>query len=227
MKKTLLAAVSSIAVLAALPAWADCEADLRDYNEKISASDEQRAGMSARMRSDIRQLRDSARLLQQAGQEGACQEVVAAIKEMVENPKQASTGSPDYESWNTEEKERLKSAQSLGQLSGRMRAEEIIGSDVRNPENNDLGEIDDILLATAEGETSYAIISRGGFLGLGEKQIAVPLHTLKVTGDKDVFVLNVTEPQLENAPSFERGKFGDVADDAWRKKNNAYYEKLE
>jgi sporulation protein YlmC with PRC-barrel domain len=221
-----MGAASAAAIMAAAPAWADCTADLHDYDQTVTADNEYRVAMSSQMRGDLRQLRDSAFLLQRAGQEEACQEVVAAIKDMVENPEKTAEEVPAYEDWNAQEIERLKSAQSLDQLAGRMRAEEIIGSDIRNLKNEDLGEIDDILLATDENETSYAIVSHGGFLGLGEKQIAVPMRNLKVTEDKDVFVLDVTEEQLDNAPGFERGKFDEISDDAWRNKNDEYFGSL-
>jgi len=223
MKKILMGAASAAAIFAAVPAWADCTEELNEFDKKLTSNDEYRASMSSRMRADLRQLRDSAILLQQAGQEDACEEVVAAIKDIIENPRETAEATPAYGDWNTAEMERLKSAQSLDQLAGRMRAEEIIGSDIRNLKNEDLGEIEDILLATDRDETSYAIVSHGGFLGLGEKQIAVPMRTLKVTEDKDVFVLDISEEQLEGAPSFERGKFDEIADDAWRNKNDEYF----
>ena len=226
MKKILLSAASAVVLLAATPAWADCTADLQDFNKELSAGDDYRATVTPRLRADVRQLRNSAYLLEQAGQTEACDEVVAAIKDMVNNPKETTEKASDQENWNKTEIERLKSAQSLDQLAGRMRAEEIIGSDIRNLENKDLGEIDDILMATSKEDSSYAIISHGGFLGLGAKQVAVPIRELKVTTDKDIFVLNISEEQIESAPSFERGKFDAIADDAWRKENDTYFQSL-
>ena len=227
MRNKFLYTVSAVVLLVSTPALAsECEKDLMAYNDEVSASDEYRPAMGARLRSDIRQLRDSARILSQAGQEEACVEVVNAIKEMVENPQEATGTATTYEEWQTGELERLKNAQSLDEVPGQLRAEEIIGSDIRNFENEDLGEIEDLLIETKEGKTSYAIVSHGGFLGLGDKQIAIPLQNLKVTEDKDVFVINASEEQIEEAPSFERGAFETTADESWRKKNEAYFESM-
>jgi sporulation protein YlmC with PRC-barrel domain len=228
MKTSIIGAVSVAAIVAAAtPAWADCVEDLRDYNQTITEQEGYRVGMTPVLRDELRQLRDAAYVLQNAGQEEACQEVVAAIKDMTENPDEQAGAAANYEEWNTSEVERLKTAKSLDQAAGRLSADQIIGADIRNPQNENLGEIDDIVLAMAEGESSYAIITHGGFLGMGEKRIAVPMSKLKVTSDRDVFVLNMSEDRLEGAPSFERGQFDDVADESWRKSNDEFFSAAE
>lgn len=222
MRKSIIGAVSIAVLLAATPAWADCVEDLQAYNETVTGREGYRVGLTPVMRDNLRQLRDSAYVLKNAGQEEACQAVVAAIKDMAENPPEQAAARP-YDEWNTSEVERLKAAKSLDQVAGRLRADQIIGADIRNHENENLGEIEDIVLATAEDKNSYAIITHGGFLGMGEKQIAVPMNKLKVTSDKDVFVLNISEQRLENAPSFERGQFEQMADESWRRSNEEFF----
>jgi len=227
MRKIFLANVAAVAAVAAVfaaPALAqDCSQSLRDYNETMMSEEGYRRGVAPRLQAELRQLRDAAHILDQAGEEDACGAVVAAIKDMVETSREAAGEAADAEEWRSREIERLKTAKTLGQVAGQMRAEEIIGSDVRNMENSDLGEIEDVLLATKEGESSYAIVSHGGFIGLGEKQIAVPMKHLMVTEDRDTFVLDVSEGQLDNAPSFERGEFDKIADEKWRRANDEYF----
>ncbi|MGF1609915.1 MAG: PRC-barrel domain-containing protein [Kiloniellales bacterium] len=228
MQRHIIGAASLAVILAvAAPAWADCVDDLRDYNKTVTDQEGYRVGLTPGLRDDLRQLRDSAYVLQSAGQEEACQEVVAAIKDMAENPPKQENATENYEEWNTSEVERLKTAKSLDQAAGLLSADQIIGADIRNPQNEDLGEIDDIVLATAEGESSYAIITHGGFLGMGEKRIAVPMQKLKVTSDRDVFVLNMSEDRLESAPSFDRGQFDQIADESWRKSNEEFFSTTE
>ncbi len=228
MKTKLMMAVSAGALLLASPAFAaECADDLMAYNNEIMADNNYRARIDTGMRSQIRQLRNSANILQQAGQEEACQEVVAAIREMVENPERSADKTVTYETWQTTEVERLKGAKSLQEVSGQLRAEDIIGSDIRNYQNEELGEIEDLLIETKEGKTSYAIISHGGFLGLGDKQIAVPLDKLKVTEDNEVFVLKATEEQLEGAPSFERSSQDHFMDETWLQTNKKYFDTVD
>jgi hypothetical protein len=223
MNKVVVATVSAIAILASTPAWADCMSDLQNYNKDILGKNEYRARMTTSMSSDVRQLRDAAFILNRAKQDDACEEVVAAIKDMVETPGTASDSGRTYEEWNKTEIGRLQSAQTLDQIAGGLPADEIIGSDLRNLQNEYLGEIDDVLIATGGKGSGYAIVSHGGFLGLGEKQIAVPLSKLRITEDKDVFVLDASKEAMDKAPSFERDKFGHVANDAWRVKNDEYF----
>lgn len=227
MRMILPVSVTAVVVVAAGlagPALAqDCSQSLRDYNETMMSEEGYRRGVAPGLQADLRQLRDAAHILDQAGQEDACGAVVAAIKDMVETSREAAEEAADAEEWRSREIERLKTAKTLEQVAGQMRAEEIIGSDVRNMENSDLGEIEDVLLATKEGESSYAVISHGGFIGLGEKQIAVPMKHLMVTEDRDTFVLDVSEGQLDNAPSFERGEFDKIADEKWRRANDEYF----
>lgn len=226
MRRILLSTLSAASVLAAAPALAeDCQQALLDYNETAMSKENYRSTVTPGMQIEMRRLRDAAIILANAGQEEACHEVVVAIKDMAENPEKTSEQLADAQEWNSQEVERLKAAKSLDQVNGQLRVEEVVGSDVRNKQNDELGEIDDILLATKEGDTSYAIVSHGGFIGIGEKQIAVPMDRLMVTADKDVFVLDVSEEQLESAPSFERGKFETISDESWRRANDEYFAK--
>jgi sporulation protein YlmC with PRC-barrel domain len=224
MRKILLTtAVAGTALLSA-PAFAEeCAQALRDYNETVMSEEGYRQSIAPGQQADLRQLRDAALILSNAGQDEACNEVVAAIKDIAEQSREAAEQPADAEEWQSRQVERLKTAKSLDEMTGQLRAEEIIGSDVRNMENSELGEIEDILLATKEGDSSYATVSHGGFIGLGEKQIAVPMKQLMVTEDKDTYILNVSEETLENAPSFERGEFDAISDEKWRRANDEYF----
>lgn len=81
-----------------------------------------------------------------------------------------------------------------------VRADTITGTDVRNPQDEYLGSIEDVVFDQRSGEIAYVVISRGGFLGIGEDYVAVPWQQLRVTPNLDTFVLNMREGQLEAAP---------------------------
>jgi len=91
------------------------------------------------------------------------------------------------------------------QSSSQWMASNLIGASVYGPDDKSIGEINDIVLdpnGTAEG----AVIGVGGFLGIGEKSVAIPFKELKVTkkdnGKVDKVMLSMTKDELKNAPSF-------------------------
>ncbi|HEY8034341.1 MAG TPA: PRC-barrel domain-containing protein [Methylobacter sp.] len=105
-----------------------------------------------------------------------------------------------------------------------MGADTLIGNDVYNQNNEDLGDIKEIMLDMTNGQVSYAVLSFGGFLGMGEKLFAVPWDALKLDTEHKRFVLNVDKDRLESAPGFDKDHWPDMADQAWIDKINAYYE---
>lgn len=82
-----------------------------------------------------------------------------------------------------------------------LRASDIIGADVRNAANDEIGEVDDLVLSRND-DVIYAVVSVGGFLGLGEKLVAVPYEDLRVDREGDNVYLNMTKEQLESQPEF-------------------------
>jgi hypothetical protein len=84
-------------------------------------------------------------------------------------------------------------------------ASTLIGTQVYNAENQSLGEINDVLLA-ADGRLKAVVVGVGGFLGLAERDVAVPWAALGVSRDDDqdlMLRLEISREQLEQAPEFE------------------------
>lgn len=98
-----------------------------------------------------------------------------------------------------------------------MGAETLIGNDVVNKANENLGDIKEIMLDVREGKVSYAVLAFGGFLGMGEKLFAVPWDALNLDTAEKRFVLDVTKDRLKDAPGFDKGHWPDMADPGWRK----------
>jgi sporulation protein YlmC with PRC-barrel domain len=228
MRKTLLVTAAIATVGLAAPAFAACNEDIQALNEKISSEDgNYRAALSGSMANDVRTLRSAARIFAANGMDDACEETVASIEDLIDE----RTASVEKEgitlgSWSEKEIERLKGAVPVEQRSKPLHAAAVVGADVRNMENEDLGEIEDVVMDPKTGDMSYAILAHGGFLGIGEKQIAVPWRQLKVTdsGDTPVFVLNVSEKVLDEAPSFDRDSWSEIDNMEWRKSNDSYYQ---
>jgi len=104
-----------------------------------------------------------------------------------------------------------------------MGADTLIGNDVYNKQSEDLGEIKEIMLDMDSGRVSYAVLSFGGFLGMGEKLFAVPWDALKLDTVNKRFVLDVNRDRLKSAPGFDKNQWPDMADATWEKSIHAYY----
>jgi PRC-barrel domain len=99
----------------------------------------------------------------------------------------------------------------------------IIGMRVINNHREDLGRIEDVLLDTRNNRASYAILSFGGVLGLGDKHFAIPWEALTFDLTQKVAVINVDKERLTNAPGFEKNAWPDVADAAWGERVYTYF----
>ena len=86
-------------------------------------------------------------------------------------------------------------------LAAGYRASKVIGSNVVNEENEVIGKIDD-LLVSLDGKEPYAVLSIGGFLGMGTHLVAVPYETLKSTDDK-IVLPGGTKNSLRMLPEFK------------------------
>ena len=109
-----------------------------------------------------------------------------------------ATGGPDFISTQADE-ETLAST--------------LIGTQVTNGADESLGEVNDVLLA-ADGRLKAVVVGVGGFLGIAERDVAVPWEALGVNRDDEdqdlMLRLDVSREQLENAPEFEVGRRAQV-----------------
>jgi len=104
-----------------------------------------------------------------------------------------------------------------------MGADTLSGNDVYNQKDEDLGDIKEIMLNMRTGRVSYAVLSFGGFLGMGEKLFAVPWNALTLDTKNKRFVLNVEKDRLKNAPGFDKDTWPNMADQSWAKGIHAFY----
>jgi hypothetical protein len=104
-----------------------------------------------------------------------------------------------------------------------MGANTLIGNDVYNLEDEDLGDIKEIMLDMEGGEVSYAVLSFGGFLGIADKLFAVPWSALKLDTENKRFTLDVNKEKLESAPGFDKDNWPDMADPTWQDTIHSYY----
>lgn len=89
-------------------------------------------------------------------------------------------------------------------LAQSARATKLIGSKVYKGDTS-IGQIEDVLVQLDRAAVPAVILSVGGFLGVGDKLVAVPVNQIKV-GSEARFVTDLTKEQLTNAPAFVFGK---------------------
>ena len=82
-----------------------------------------------------------------------------------------------------------------------MRASKLIGSAVYDPNDQKIGTIDELVL-NPDGKVADVVLGVGGFLGAGEKHVAVAMAELK-RGKNDRFVLNTTKDALKQMANFD------------------------
>jgi sporulation protein YlmC with PRC-barrel domain len=104
-----------------------------------------------------------------------------------------------------------------------MGADTLVGNDVYNRHDEHLGDIKEIMLDMHSGKVSYAVLSFGGFLGVGEKLFAVPWSALVLDPAQKRFVLNVEKDRLKSAPGFDKDHWPDMADQCWMREIYSYY----
>lgn len=94
------------------------------------------------------------------------------------------------------ETERTDRVRSSDKASG------ILGMEVRNRENQKLGEIKDLVMDLNSGKISYSVLAVGGFLGIGEKLIALPPGALNLASEGGYLILNADKSKIQAAPGF-------------------------
>jgi sporulation protein YlmC with PRC-barrel domain len=104
-----------------------------------------------------------------------------------------------------------------------MSASTLTGDTVVNMQNEKLGKIEHIMLDLATGRVAYAVLSFGGFLGMGDKLFAIPWSSLRVDTENKQLVLNIDKKLLDSAPGFNNEQWPDMADRTWATGINNYY----
>jgi len=115
--------------------------------------------------------------------------------------------------------------QKAVQATTTYRSSNLIGMEVRNPEGEELGEIEDLVIDMESGKIRYAALSFGGFLDIGDKLFAVPINALLLKHDEEenYFVLDVDKEKLETAPGFDSDSCPDFGNAKWSAGVDKFY----
>jgi len=114
-------------------------------------------------------------------------------------------------------------ARAEDRFQDRRTMSELLGAPVRNGQGEKIGEIEEVVL-DPQGNPTLAIVSTGGFLGIGERMHAVPYEALELGSRGNDRVLDMSREQLRDAPSFSSSERPNMNDPAWQVRNMRSYE---
>jgi sporulation protein YlmC with PRC-barrel domain len=96
----------------------------------------------------------------------------------------------------------------------------LTGNKVYNGEDENLGQIKDLMLNLHDGKIEYVVIEFGGILGIGEKYFAVPFNVLTLDTSRHAFILDQKKEVLENAPGFDKNHWPETNSHEMEKTRN-------
>lgn len=95
-----------------------------------------------------------------------------------------------------EETERDETASLIG-------SDKVEGTAVYGPDEEKIGRVERVMIGKRDGRVAYAVLSFGGFLGIGDRHVALPWDQLTYDEELGGYLVNVSRDRLEGAPSYE------------------------
>jgi hypothetical protein len=102
-------------------------------------------------------------------------------------------------------------------------SDKVEGTAVRRPNGDKIGEIERVMIEKRSGKVAYAVMSFGGFLGIGEDYYPVPWNKLTYNTALDAYELDITEDQLRGAPKYSAGTTFDYSHERGGRAVHDYY----
>src|SRR2546430_1563339 len=101
-----------------------------------------------------------------------------------------------------------------GTTSSLIASDGVEGTAVYDVHGKRIGKVERLMIDKLTGRIAYAILSFGGFLGIGEDHYPIPWSMLTYNEKPDGFQVDITEEQLKNAPKIEQGENWEQTDRA-------------
>ena len=235
---TVLAAalLSAVGVTAAV---ADCQIADAKLEEAILHNPQLRGPGNRQAVRDLRSLRDAAFTLWSYGRHDDCERMVANIRELIAGPNMGSLGGNDEEEATKQIDAREPKVQRgaargqrgdknakplirINELAPGLRADEIIGTEVRSSDDKIVGEVRNIVFGTKDRK-DYAIVASGGFFTPGKDSIVVPIQSLQVSQERESFFLPLSKDAVKAVPLMPDQDYRWLADQKWRTRNDAIF----
>lgn len=110
----------------------------------------------------------------------------------------------------------------LTSVSGFNRASELIGMDVKNRQNEIIGEIKDLVIDLESGQMAYAVVETD-VSGMEDKSLPIPPGALTQSTEEDILILDVDQAKLKQAPSIDLKGLSNTSDMKWENQVNSFY----
>jgi sporulation protein YlmC with PRC-barrel domain len=236
---TLLLSAALLGVGGVTTALADCQIADAKLEEAILQKPELRGRANRQTVRDLRTLRDAAFTLWSYGRHDDCERLLGNIRELISGPGMGSLGGNDEDEANKQFAAREPMVQrgaavghradigakpliSINELAPGLRADEIIGAEVRSSDDKIVGEVRNIVFGTKD-RRDYAIVASGGFFTPGKDSIVVPIRSLKVSQERDSFFLPLAEAKVRTVPLMPDQDYRWLSDETWRTRNDALF----
>lgn len=237
----LILAVGLLSGLGVTSAMAECNIADTALERAIAQKPEFRDPANRQMVRDLRSLRDAAFVLWSYGRHDDCERLVANIRELVFAPDMGSMGGSDEDEVSYQlaasdpfvhrggaevgrrGEAGARALLNVNELVPGLRADELIGSEVRSSDDKIVGEVRNLVFGT-RGRGDYAIVASGGFFTVGKNSFVVPIRLLKVTQERDSFFLHITEAAVTTVPLMPDQDYAWHADKAWLAQNDALFQ---
>jgi PRC-barrel domain len=102
-------------------------------------------------------------------------------------------------------------------------SDKVEGTAVRRSDGEKLGTIQRVMIDKRSGKVAYAVMTFGGFLGIGDAYRALPWSMLRYNENLDAYELNVTDDQLRRAPALDTGWESGMIGRDWERDVHDYY----
>jgi hypothetical protein len=102
-------------------------------------------------------------------------------------------------------------------------SDKVEGTSVYGADGNKIGSIERVMIGKLDGKVSYAVLSFGGFLGIGDDHYPLPWSTLKYSTDLGGYQTNLTEGKLKGAPKYANENDWTWGDQARTRSVDEYY----
>lgn len=188
--KRVLQTFAWCALAASTSAYADCDDDLERVQEHA-----QQLELGDEFRQTLRQLHKSAVLLAENGKADLCEEVAGAMQNMVDERERVLD--------RQARKRALRNAPLLISMNRIISLETLVDATVYDPEGEELGTLSAVALDPRRGTIPYVVLTYGGFLGFGKKQIPIPLDRVRMTEERGSLVLEIERDVLDEAKGLD------------------------